>query len=444
MSPAQLHAHRVLAMCAAVSCAIGISGCADDSPNCRHRVCDIEDASCAQFVAEVVACQRDVPAVRPNIRFATSAEIIAERTPPTPAELDLARNYFAGEALVGLMPDNYDPADEASDSISGVLAQYRPVTEEIVIVSDANIEDDELAYSVLVHEMIHAQQDAEYDLEDMFDRYATTFPRSLGLRAAVEGEASLFTTLARLELDDLSEDEVDWEGYFRDWQDEMWQRGRDSQVPSLEVTGLFPYAFGAEQVYRAWRAGGLDEVRDYVQQPPDSARQVLAGYANRPPEVFNRDAELDPAAVPILPGYTYLSGGGQDAWLLNTMLQRIAGSFALQASGLDAIEADHLSVWLEDASGQRVAVWRFLGDSASIRAALTGSGSRWVEDPQDATTHHLRAVGQDWFVVATETPNAVEVADAITGWQSQAEAIERAGLVRAPSPRALVLRAFGP
>ncbi|MBV1857720.1 MAG: hypothetical protein KUG77_04850, partial [Nannocystaceae bacterium] len=350
-----------------------------------------------------------------------------------------ARDYWAGEALVGLMPAGYDPANEASDSISGVLAQYRPGTKEIVIVSDSNIGDPDVAYRVLVHELIHAHQDVEYDLSGLFDRYATTFPRSLGLRAAVEGEASLFTTLVQLELDDLSEDEVDWEGYYRGWKSDVWQRARETEVPSLDVSGLFPYAFGSEQVYRAWTAGGLEEVRAYVQQPPDSVRQVMAGYARRPPEVFNLDTELNPIAVPILPGHTYLDGGAQDSWLLNTMLQRVAGSPSEWWSEVEKIEADHLSVWRDDESGDRVAVWRLLGDTGSIHSILTGPGSRWVEAPQDATTHHIRTIGADWILIATEAPTAVAVADSITEWQSRDQALEREGLLRAPDPKALVL-----
>ncbi len=437
MHTIQLFSRSLFALSTAL---LTLTGCADDdSPNCEHRICDINDASCAQFVAEVISCQRDVPLVLPEIRFATAAEIIAEREPPTAEELDHARDYWAGEALVGLMPAGYDPANAAADAISGVLAQYRPGPKEIVIVSDSNIGDESLAYRVLVHEMLHAQQDAEYDLSALFDEYATSFPRSLGLRAAVEGEASLFTTFAQLELDDLTEDQVDWEGYYREWKSAMWQAARETEVPSLDVSGLFPYAFGSEQAYRAWTAGGLDAVRDYVQHPPDSVRQVMAGYARRPPEVFNLDTELNPRAVPVLPGHTYLDGGAQDSWLLNTMLQRVAGSQAEWWSEVEMIEADHLSIWRDDATGDRVAVWRLLGDSNAVRNLLTGPGSAWVEAPEDATTHHIRPIAEDWILIATETPTAVAVADAITGWQSRDQAIETAGLARAPSPRSTIL-----
>lgn len=175
----------------------------------------------------------------------------------------------------------------------------------------------------------------------------------------------------------------------------MWLRARETDVPSLGVTGLFPYAFGTEQVCRAWSAGGLDAVHDCVQHPPDSIRPVMAGYARRVPEVFNLDTQLNPRAVPVLPGHTYLSGGAQDSWLLNTMLHRIAGSGSESWSEVEKIEADHLSIWRDDDSGDRVAVWRLLGDSTAVRNMLTGPGLQWAEAPQDASTHHIRQVGED-------------------------------------------------
>ncbi len=429
-----------VALCGAAS----LAGCSDESgPNCQHRVCDIREESCIEFVAEVVACQREVPVVLPNVRFATTEELLAEREQPTQAQLDHDRDYWAGEALVGLMPENYEPANVGADSFSGVLAFYTWDTEEITIVSDSNSADEETGYRVLVHEMIHAHQDAEYDLEALWDRHVTSFPRSLGMRAALEGEAVLFTALADIELAGFSEDEADWDTYFRNWQDDMLERARDSEVPSLDVTGLFPYAFGGEQTYRVWDAGGLDAVREHVLDPPHSVRDVMADLHARTSTAADPHNELAPWAVPVLPGHTYLGGAGQDSWLLNTMMQRIAGNDRLWDRTLHEIEADHLSVWRDDETAGRVAVWRLAGDTRDIEYLLTGLGSggdtQWVATPEDATRYFIRPLGDDWILVATESDSAVAVADSITGWQSQDEAFERAGLDRRPRPRELVL-----
>lgn len=439
------HSLRILRSTSALLLtAVTLLGCADESDaGCRHSSCDIREESCIDIVAEVVACQRDTPVVLPTIRFVTSEELIAEREEPTPEQLDFERDYWAGEALVGLMPEDYEPANAVADSLSGFVAFYRSDAEEIIILSDGETQDEEASYRVLVHEMIHAHQDVEYDLAALWAQHATTFPRSLGLRAALEGEAVLFTALAGLEQVGLTPEEVDWEGYFSDWQDDAHLAGLQSDVPSLDVAGLFPYAFGGEQVYRAWSEGGLDGVRVYVQDPPDSVRQVMLGYGSRPPLEFNEDADLAPRAVPLLPGHTYLGGGGQDAWLLNAMLQRTAGSNLPWNTQVLSVHADHLSVWRDDETGAPVAVWRLKGSYSGIQSMLTRPGSQWVESRDEATDHFLWFIGEDWVLVATQDSTAGAVSDSITGWQSQADAFETAGLQRGPRARELVLHDHG-
>jgi hypothetical protein len=122
------------------------------------------------------------------------------------------------------------------------------------------------------------------------------------------------------------------------------------------------------------------------------------------------------------------------------MLQRIASSTELWAStALAAVGADHLSVWRDDASGARVAVWRLLTIDSALDSVLVGGASQWVAVREDATTHYAQRVEDGWVLVAVEAGTAVEVADAITGWQSQDEATERAGLERSAPRRGLVL-----
>ena len=423
---------------------LSLGGCSEEeSANCTHRVCDVREDSCIEFVAEVVSCQRGVPLVQPPVRFVTTEELLAEQEQPTAEELELSRDYWAGEALVGLMPEGYDPADSAADSISSFVAFYNWVDEEIIILSDA-IDDEESAYRTLVHEMIHAQQDADYDLDTLWARYATSFPRSLGVRAAIEGEAVLYTALADLEREGISPDEVDWLSWFSNWQGDMLTEGLRTEFPSLSVTALFPYAFGSEQVYLAWERDGHEGVREYVQTPPDSVRQVMAGFDRRPPEVFNLDMELEPREVPVLPGHTYLGGGGQDSWLLNAMLQRRAGLAVGWTFGVSVIEADHLSIWRNDETGERVAVWRLMGDSGSVRDLLTGSQSQWRTAEDEATTHFSFPQGDDWVLVATEEPHAVAVSAEITGWQRREDALATGELQRRPDEAEWRLRGVMP
>ncbi|MEM6989587.1 MAG: hypothetical protein AAF721_03795 [Myxococcota bacterium] len=408
-----------------------LSGGCQDTPPCSHRICDISDAVCGDFVAEVVGCQRDVGDVRPPVSFATKAEVLAGFDTRSEADLEWAREYYAGEALVGLMPANYDPANELADSLEGAVAFYDPEGQDIVIISDALPSDAGIGYGVLVHEMVHAYQDVEYDLEALSEEYATTFVRSLGLRAAVEGEATLYQVYAELELEGIPRSRVLWDSYFRDFQESVLTSAQETDVPSLAARGLFPYAFGSELMRDAWEDGGADAVRELVQSPPDSVRQVMAGYGNRPPQTFNEDAALAPAAVPVLAEHSYLGGGPQGAWLINAMLQRTAGSGALWSPAVDSVSADHLSVFKHDDTGERVAVWRVVGLPLQ---SLLEAGSVWTTSESGATTHWVEMLEGDLVMVATETADPRLLMDSITEWESSEEARARADLVVEPRP----------
>ncbi|MBL4684890.1 MAG: hypothetical protein JKY37_09900 [Nannocystaceae bacterium] len=435
--------------------ALVTTGCADDRDPCEYEVCDIADRECVQWIAEAVACQREVSLVVPRVVFATAAEVVGDDVDPTPEELKNFNDYYAGEALVGLMPGGYDAANEAADSLSGFVAFYSGESKEVVIISDAVSSDPEQAYSVLVHEMIHVYQDAEYDLATVFDQDATTFDRSLGLRAGIEGEATWYQLLASLDVDGVSEPDVDWPQYFGGFQAAMFDEARDTETPTLDALGFFPYAFGSDQAHKAWLDGGAAAVSDLVLEPADSVRQIMAGYDARPPDAFNLDEQLSPHAVPILPGHTLLGGGYQSAWLVNAMLQRTAGARSVWSSVLEGIAADHLSIFRNDATGESVAVWRFVEDersTTSLRDALVlPSDSMWRlqtgEIPGDETLTHLVAeLDGDTVLVATGGPGAEALLATVTGWESPKEAQDRAGLYadyRSRSPTLWMQRALG-
>jgi hypothetical protein len=146
-----------------------------------------------------VACLRGVEPVVPPVRFVTRAELLAEleSEPPSPEELERWRTYYAAEALVGLMPTGYEPEDIGADSIDDFAAFYDRDLGEVVILEDGGA-DEVAAYELLVHEMVHVLQDAEWDLDARFEQHATTFDRMLGIRAVVEGDAVLAQLFADL------------------------------------------------------------------------------------------------------------------------------------------------------------------------------------------------------------------------------------------------------
>lgn len=420
------------AVVVAASLGVLAQGCFEFDNPCGLGVCDPRDADCVVAVAETVACQRDSEVFVPEVRFATSEEIFAEFEPTSAEELARAKHYYAGEALVGLMPAGYDPTDERADSLAQAVALYQSGSGTIVILTDREPSDPKQAYSTLLHEMVHAYQDAEYDLEALWYRQATSFDRSLGYRAAIEGEAEFRQMHADAQVRGFALGEIDWPATFGNFQSAMLEEAEETDQPSLTARSFFPYAFGGEMMHRAAEAGDQPRVREIALNPPDSVRHVMLGYEAGEPGDFNRDAELSPRAVPVVPGHAYLGGSAQGAWLINAMLQRTAGSDARWHVALAETAADELSVFMNADTGEHIAVWRIVEDAPALRSALDGPGSRWSAIAEPAGTYSVFEVDGDVVLVATEHTQARAVFERVAAWESVDAALQRAGVDSGP------------
>lgn len=407
-----------------------LGGCGEDDVDpCRYRLCSIDDPACVEQVSATIACQLDADeSVLPVVRFMTAAEVVeeieAELQDPTPEEVRDVTDYYHGEALVGLMPETYVYGDDRTSFVDWAIAYYSGDTKEVVIITDNVGDDRERAYAVLVHEMVHVYQDAARDLGALVEAHGTTFDRFLGLRAMIEGEAEHYESLAELALLGLHPHEVDWYGYFDEFQAYVLEAAAESEAPTLDVLGLFPYAYGSEFVYMATMdstRGGVDEV---FERPPDSARQVMKGYAVWPDRYGNGDAELDPHAAPVLAErYEYLGGGPQSVWLINAMLQRTAGySGTRLATSLDGVSADELAVFRNAEDGTLAAVWRIQSDQPDVLYRdLLAPGSSWAEAGVETGPRVAARVDADVVLVATSGSDASVVLAEIQGWQSRDE-----------------------
>ncbi|MEM9457439.1 MAG: hypothetical protein AAGF11_24880 [Myxococcota bacterium] len=414
------------------------SACAEGSLGpCPHRLCSIDDPACVEQIAETMACQLELDeVVQPTVRFLTSDEVVAEiradTEDRTPEQIRDITDYFRAESLVGLMPTDYEYGDQDTNFVDWAIAYYSPLTKEVTIITDNIGDDAKRSYLVMVHEMVHVYQDAERDLTALTDEHGTTFDRFLGLRALIEGEAEIYESLADIQFLGFDPDDVDWPRYFRDYQAFALDAAAESEAPSLDAIAYFPYAFGSEFYYEAWKEARTQPDRGATEAlfsaPPDSVRQVMAGY-RLAHEVVNGDDRLAPHAAPVLPErYEYLGGGHQSVWLLNAMLQRTAGHMAPWASlELAGVSADHLSIFRDEESGALVALWRIQDDGGnSLSDTLVSQAStRWVDgtdgagDPAaEPTTHLVVQVDGDLLLVASNGPDARQVLGQIEGWQT--------------------------
>jgi hypothetical protein len=409
----------------AAAVAVSLAGCGGgDEVECDYVQCSIEDAACVERVAEAVGCHLEQDIIYPEVRFLTAEEYLAENeagsTPLTAEEERDRADYFRMEALLGLMPEGYAPEEYGADWIRNVAALYLPDRKGIVVIADHAFDDPQNDYLVLVHEMVHAYQDAAWDLTALGEEFAPTFDRFMGLRSLIEGGATVYQNLAYLELMRIDPLAVDWGAFFREWKDERLASARESETPSLDTTRFFPYAFGGEVVIAAWLTGGAEKIHELAARPPDSVRQVMHGYDAWPDQFVNEDAVFDPQAVAILPPtYTLLGGGHEGVWALNATLQRTAGG-PLWADALNDVSADYLAAWRWN-DAEVVAMWRIRSARPDyLIDALTPPGAKWraAEDPDGPRTHAVTTVGEDVLLIAVSSGDARAVLADIAGWQS--------------------------
>ena len=408
------------------------SACAEGSIDlCQHQICSIDDPACIEQIAETMACQLELDeVVLPTVRFLTTDEVVAEVRADTegrtPEQIRDITDYYRAESLVGLMPTDYEYGDQDTNFVDWAIAYYSSLTKEVTIITDNVGDDVERSYLVMVHEMVHVYQDAERDLGALADEHATTFDRFLGLRAMIEGEAVIYESLADIQFLGYEPENVDWPRYFRDYQTFALDAAAESEAPSLDATAYFPYAFGSEFYYQAWKQDDPGATEALFSAPPDSVRQVMAGYRSAN-GVVNGDGRLAPHAAPVLPErYQYLGSGHQSVWLINAMLQRTAAHTRPWASQeLEDVSADYLSIFRDEESGALVAVWRIQDDDGSRLSdtLLLQPSSRWADsttvDPAaEPTTHLVAQVDGDVLLVATNGPDARMVLEEIEGWQT--------------------------
>jgi hypothetical protein len=316
------------------------------------------------------------------------------------------------------MPEDYQASDLKADAVRNIAAFYDSERVEIVVITDHTSNDPTGAYTLMVHELVHAYQDARWDLSAFRESHATTLDRTLGVRALVEGEAVLFATLADAELAGYGPDDIRWEDYFREWQSAMLELAAESETPQIDVGTLFPYAFGGQFVFDAWHRDEHDGIGDLFADPPDSVRQVMAGHEAWPNGSSNQDGALDPHAAPIMPApYEYLSGGHMGVWLLNAMLQRTADG-GTWTDDLSTVSADFLTVLRRAPGGDVSVIWRVTSDD--IIAEYLRLGSVWSDD--GPTRHLITFVDGDLVLIASSNDDAHLVSADVQGWTHPEEA----------------------
>jgi hypothetical protein len=240
----------------------------------------------------------------------------------------------------GLIPPGFDLTGFLADLVvEQAAAYYDPVGKQMVL---ANWLPADAQREALVHELVHALQDRQVDLDRFLGLPAGQGDAVLARQSLVEGEAVALTmdrTLRRTGQDLASLPDVT---AFRQ------AIGRSATGPTLgqaprylRALLTFPYAEGLGFVHQFRRRHPWAEVSRLYADPPRSTTHIL-----HPERYFDR--REDPIAL-ALPDFTPLLGAGARRVLEDEAgefgLGRVLAEFLGDGAGAPGWRGDRYAVW---------------------------------------------------------------------------------------------------
>ena len=408
-----------------VACSKGHSGARDDGsnggsssvptapqPGCLdadYSLCDIRDADCQTRIAGLAACLRGNEPLDIHIDVLTEDEYTQQRLDEI-AALPSSQLYHFYRVLA-LLDLSSGTVGSLAGGVGGFVKKlggvYEPDKKRIVIVDHGVPADTADIDGVLLHESIHALQDADYDLTTWFANNGDgTFDRTLSLKSIVEGEARFYEMRAAVPFNGYSPRGYDYPHYFLSSRQDILARVFESPSAYDDSFLTFPYAMGASLIDSAWLVGGPRGDDPLWASPPLTTQRVIA-------EVLQLDTPQETGVEIADPMPTGLSLDSQDslgAWGL-ALFHSIHGASvsAAQAHGM-AWRGDHFWVYTDDAHLE-YGLWQVELESAAearafdaVAAKLGGnvehgsSGARaFVSVGVEGTSAEATAAGQSWL-----------------------------------------------
>ena len=289
-------------------------------------------------------------------------------------ETDLMRDYTDNQlqvdavagAVTGLFPAGIDLKAASLKLLkSQVAGFYDPHGKEMVLVeggADLGIwnsaaqfmmQRDVVGEMLLAHELTHALQDQNFDLETALDKVKNDDDRSLALKTVAEGDATIAGfAYAMGKMDDSTADTL---------ADNLKNlpKALAAEAPNtpegLSAPLLFQYSDGVRFVAEAYRRGGWQAVDALYRNPPQSSHQIL-----HPGVYFDAPAAPQPRIE--LAGYDKVMSGWKKAdddtygeLLLRVILERNLGKQSNELGLATRWTADRMVV-LQESRGVNV-IW---------------------------------------------------------------------------------------
>ncbi len=288
-------------------------------------------------------------------------------------EADMMRDYTDDQlkadsvagALTGLYPAGLDLKAASLKLLkSQVAGFYDPHGKEMVLVEGGAdlgiwnsaaqfmVQRDVVGEMLLAHELTHALQDQNFDLESSLDKVKNNDDRELALKSVAEGDATIAGFAYVMgRMDDSTADAL---------ANNLKQlpQALAAEVPNtpegLSAPLVFQYSEGVRFVAEAYRRGGWRAVDALYRNPPQSSHQIL-----HPSLYFDSKA---PAPRIELAGYEGIMSGWKKAdddtygeLLLHVILERNLGKQSNELGLASRWIADRMII-LQESRGVNV-IW---------------------------------------------------------------------------------------
>ncbi|HYA36078.1 MAG TPA: hypothetical protein VEF03_10690, partial [Candidatus Binataceae bacterium] len=231
-----------------------------------------------------------------ELRFKSEVPIVV-KTPSQVEEMvvaDLARDYTDEQldadgragAMVGLYPNGIDLKKETVKLLKNQIAGfYDPRGQQMVLVEGSYqigfwpstlqfvIRRDLVGEMLLAHELTHALQDENFDIDKKLDGLRDNGDAELALKSVAEGDATLagfgciMGAMNNQNADELS-------SRLESLPQSFAAQSKDTPAGLAEPL-MFQYSDGVNFVAEAYKRGGWPAVDNLYRDPPESTQQII-------------------------------------------------------------------------------------------------------------------------------------------------------------------------
>lgn len=338
-----------------------------ECPDIDTRPCDTRTPVCQDRLLALAGCVYGVTTtLNVPVRVVTEEQLIEELNAddadagdePADEAADVSHSERTLVDLRLLQPgDLTDEGGSTAQIVASIDGVYQDAERGVALVDRGEPRSDANANALLLHELVHAIQDAEFNLDAWREEHARTTDASLALRTVPEGQATYAQFRAYLAMTGRDVARIDWERTLGNFRDDLIAPAFDDRSPFLASITTFPYAYGAASAFRSW-----DDHQAQFDAPPLTTLEVLSEDAGI---AFATPADLGEAPTPDA-DYRLVDNDTLGAFAFSLSAHGL-GADLTSARGLGrAWRADQLCIY---ASPAEETVWVWMLELADIAYA---------------------------------------------------------------------------